>query len=69
MKYKVIFYEPDEEDVIVTEFVADNEQEAIVEFQIIKKKFDKEIFDPSDADNLELWRVDVPEQSTKIEIP
>ena len=69
--YRVSFFDSDGcepgQVIILTEFEAKDKEDALRQFEDFKASFRKDtaVFE-SDADELELYRIDVKEKTTKI---
>jgi hypothetical protein len=69
--YRVSFFDSDGcepgQVIILTEFEAKDKEDALRQFEDFKTSFRKDtaVFE-SDADELELYRIDVKEKTTKI---
>ena len=52
--------------IVLTEFEAKDKRDALRQFEDFKTSFRKDAVLDSDADDLELYRIDVKEKTTKI---
>ena len=52
--------------IVLTEFEAKDRRDALRQFEAFKTSFRQEAVISSDADDLELYRIDVKEKTTKI---
>lgn len=69
--YKIVIfdYEGPEQELLVEEFSASTDSEAAEHFKEFQKKCqEKDILFVSDIDDMELYRIDVPEQRTQIHV-
>ena len=70
MTYRIILFDPNEEnssqEINLLEFDAKDRNGALRQFENFKTSFRKDSMFFDDADDLELYRIDVKEKNTKI---